>query len=369
VEKSEKKGKNGILIVLLKIFGKIGPKLAKGLKVLFGMKAVGAAASVGLYSFMFTWQMGVALTVFIAWHEYGHLFAMKKCGLKTNGMYLIPGFGAVAIAAEKFRSGKNEAYIALLGPVFGIGFVAIAIATFLFTGQHLYIAIASMMTFINLFNLFPVNPLDGGRVIKSLLYSFRESFGFYFTFVSLALAGFVSLHLGFMLLALVALIGASEVFNDYGLSEVLQDLSHTFYRLVLGTVIALFIIPSIITVAVTPNFWGIVSSSIFGIVAIILLFMDVFVAYRGEEKRHPEKTNRSYFFYPWYVLVEMVLGVKELFSLHSENLHRIDGHIPMTKKETWLYTLLYIALVVLHIAILYYISLLPGMSDAIGLLK
>ncbi len=113
---------------LLPIVAKFGDLLINLLKSSMGLKAVGVAGSVGLYTYLFTWQMAVILVAFIGIHEYGHLWAMKRCGIKTKGMFFIPGFGAVAVADEKFGSARNEVYIALMGPIFGIVFFCLPLA-------------------------------------------------------------------------------------------------------------------------------------------------------------------------------------------------------------------------------------------------
>ena len=123
------------------IFSKLFDALLPMLKSLVGIKAAGIVGSIGLYSYLFTWQMGVALVVFIGIHEYGHLWAMHRCGIKTKGMFFLPGFGAVAIAEERFGGARNEAYIAVMGPVFGLlFFVAPMIGVYYATQDPMWMA-------------------------------------------------------------------------------------------------------------------------------------------------------------------------------------------------------------------------------------
>ena len=124
-ERAERPLHIGLLVILIKLGPKLLPVFYKLWEVFFQLakgiisfKALGGILSVGLYTYLFTWQMGVSLVAFILLHEYGHLWAMKKCGIKTRGIYLIPGFGGVALAEEGFKSGRNEAFIAIMGPVF-----------------------------------------------------------------------------------------------------------------------------------------------------------------------------------------------------------------------------------------------------------
>src|SRR3989344_1622854 len=185
----------GLLVLLAKLGPKLFPVLVKMhdalwgvVKSLFGVKSIGLVGSVGLYTYLFTWPMAVALVVFIGIHEYGHLWAMKRCGIKTKGMFFLPGFGAVAVAEERFGSARNEAYIAIMGPIFGLVFFVFPIMyLFWYTGNPQWAAVAAIMAFINLINLLPINPLDGGRILKSLAYSEKLAASLWITvIVSLA---------------------------------------------------------------------------------------------------------------------------------------------------------------------------------------
>jgi membrane-associated protease RseP (regulator of RpoE activity) len=345
----KKTGNTGIVIVFVKIIAKLLPKLMKVAKGLFGLKAIGVAASVGLYSYLLTWQMGVALVVFLAWHEYGHLYAMKKCGIATKGMYLIPGFGAVALAAEGFKSGRNEAYIALLGPVFGLAMIIATLVLFFVTGNSLFAAMAGLMTFINFINLFPINPLDGGRVIKALAYSFKESYGFIFMMLSLILSAVLGYAWNWSLLTFVGIIGFYEVLCDYGLSAHLKLLSMTIGRIFLGWMFVTILIWN-------PTSWLGISIGVLSVLLIAVLFW-------SDSQNIKEKYKRNYLLYPALVVYEAYLGIKILFSLNAASLHRIDGHVQMNRKEVWLYGILYLVIVSGHIALMYGISLLPGMGE------
>lgn len=353
---SEKKtGFVGIVLVFAKIFGKVFPKLAKVAKSLFGLKALGVAASLGFYSYLLTWQMGVALVAFIFIHEYGHLYAMKKCGLKTRGIYLIPGFGGAALAGEGFKSGRNEAYIALDGPLFGLLFVACAFVAYMITAEPIFAAIAGLTAFVNFVNLFPINPLDGGRVVKSLVYSFHAAFGFIFMMISLVLAGILGVHFGWSLLSFVALIGLMEVVGDYGLSNALKNFLLTIWR-----IFFIWVFVAIVSVNPTETF-GIVLCLFFAVVIMALFVFDAIVASQAYEK--------DIVFYPYLVIRQAYEGVREFFRLNVGQLFRIDGHVPMTRGEVWKYGLLYLGMIVLHLGIIVGIALLPGMAEVGHLLS
>jgi Zn-dependent protease len=93
---------------------------------------------------------------------------MRIFGVPASLPYFIPGFGALITMKGRPASALQEAYIALAGPLMGtLG----ALACFTYgeaTQSNFWIAAAYTGFFLNLFNLFPVIPLDGGRVIGAV---------------------------------------------------------------------------------------------------------------------------------------------------------------------------------------------------------
>lgn len=80
---------------------KVGPKmvgvlakLAKGLKVgKVGLVGISLAS----YAYMFTWEFAAMIMLMLFVHESGHIWAMKRCGIKTKGIYFLPFVGGVAV--------------------------------------------------------------------------------------------------------------------------------------------------------------------------------------------------------------------------------------------------------------------------------
>jgi Zn-dependent protease len=140
-------------------------------------KLVLALASFAAYAFLFTWQFAAIIVGMLVIHECGHLACMKHYGMKTRGIYVIPLLGAAAVAEDYFPSRRAEATIALAGPLTG-GVLAAGTGLMYFaTGNGAFAAAAAWMALINLFNLLPVVPLDGGRVVKSITCSIGSLIG------------------------------------------------------------------------------------------------------------------------------------------------------------------------------------------------
>ncbi len=161
----------GILVLL----GKVGGKLAKGIGAMFKTVKPGfAIASGAVYGIFFSWKFALALMLMLFVHEYGHVYAMKRSGLRVRGIYFIPFLGAAAVTDDSWRSRAQQAYIALNGPLWGFFLTLGAFLLLLFVegeNQALLTGVAAWWAFINLFNLLPINPLDGGRLLSSLSYS------------------------------------------------------------------------------------------------------------------------------------------------------------------------------------------------------
>lgn len=151
----------------------IGLVALKLLKTLNVIKVALLASSVAVYSVMFTFEFALALIAVLVFHEYGHLRAMKKFGIPTKGMYLIPFVGGLAVG-DAPKTQWQDVYISMMGPVFGLAMTLVFYIAYLVTESHFAGLVASTSALINLFNLIPVYPLDGGRVVKALVFSGRN---------------------------------------------------------------------------------------------------------------------------------------------------------------------------------------------------
>jgi Zn-dependent protease len=155
----------------------IGALVKGGFVVVKAGKLLLALASFAAYAFLFTWQFAVIILGMLVIHEGGHLRCMKHYGMKTRGIYLIPLVGAAAVAEDNFPSRRAEATIALAGPLTGAVLAAGTGLLYFATRNGAFAAAAAWMALINLFNLLPVVPLDGGRVVKSITCSIGSRTG------------------------------------------------------------------------------------------------------------------------------------------------------------------------------------------------
>lgn len=201
----------GIGFILLKI----GPKLSK---VFFGLakslKLILFGGSAASYTVIFGWKAALMILISLFVHESGHLWAMKNRGMKTKGLYFIPFLGAAAVAEEEFPSRETENYVALMGPTVGLSLAVVTYSVFLMTNDLEFAAAAGWMALINLLNLLPIMPLDGGRVLKSISFSVSSRMGIISVIAGMIAGGFFALQNGFLLFVVLIPIGMIETLAD-----------------------------------------------------------------------------------------------------------------------------------------------------------
>ncbi|MDW8801513.1 site-2 protease family protein [Clostridium sp. A1-XYC3] len=182
-EKAKKK-KKGILAALgvgvaalakLKIIGKLGFIFLK-LKGLIVFLKLGKLLStfgsmmlmIWVYAKIYGMAFAAGFVLLIFMHEMGHYFAAKKINLKVSAPIFIPFVGAFISMKEEPKDAKTEAWVAIGGPLLGSISAVGALAVYYYTKQELFLALAYTGFILNLFNLIPVHPLDGGRIVTAI---------------------------------------------------------------------------------------------------------------------------------------------------------------------------------------------------------
>lgn len=145
--------------------------LTKGKGLLTLLKAskftypiISMLASIWAYALLFPFGFAVGLVVMILVHELGHVIAAKHRGLPVSAPLFIPFVGALITMKKHPRDAVTEAYVAMGGPVLGTIGALIAFVLGLIWQNNLFIIVANVGFFINLLNLLPIHPLDGGRI-------------------------------------------------------------------------------------------------------------------------------------------------------------------------------------------------------------
>jgi Zn-dependent protease len=124
--------------------------------------------SIAAYAWIWGWRFAVGFVLLILLHELGHVLELRRQGVPASAPLFIPFLGAVVGMKQMPHNVWKEAQVALAGPVLGSLAAAAVWAAGEALDSQLLIALAFTGFFINLFNLIPVSPLDGGRAAAAL---------------------------------------------------------------------------------------------------------------------------------------------------------------------------------------------------------
>jgi Zn-dependent protease len=162
----------GALAAVGAVLAKFGAKLKLLLVALPKLKLFTTSASmlvsIVAYQLIFGWAFAVGFVLLLLLHELGHVIQLRREGIEASAPMFIPFLGAVVAAKSLGRDAAAEARVGLAGPVLGSAATLIPLAIWLATGEDFWRALAYIGFFLNLFNLLPVLPLDGGRAMAAL---------------------------------------------------------------------------------------------------------------------------------------------------------------------------------------------------------
>jgi Zn-dependent protease len=124
--------------------------------------------SIAAYAWLWGWKFAVGFVLLILVHELGHFAEAKRQGLDVGAPMFIPFLGAAILLKEHPLNAWREAQIAIAGPILGsLGSAAVWLVGEQYDSD-LFRALGFTGFFLNLFNLLPVVPLDGGRIVSAI---------------------------------------------------------------------------------------------------------------------------------------------------------------------------------------------------------
>jgi len=124
--------------------------------------------SVAAYSLIWGWKFALGFVVLLFVHEMGHVIQLRREGVEASAPVFIPFLGAAVWAKSLGGNALAEARVGLAGPILGSLGAAACIPIANATGNDFWRALAFTGFFLNLFNLLPVVPLDGGRAMAAM---------------------------------------------------------------------------------------------------------------------------------------------------------------------------------------------------------
>ena len=197
--------------------------------------------SVVAYAFVYGWWYAVGFVALILVHEMGHYIAARKRRLNVGLPTFIPFVGAWIELKDQPMDAETEAFVGIAGPMLGSAAAFACYMVGLETGSRLLLALAYAGFVLNLFNLIPLRPLDGGRIVSVI--SPR------IWFVGIPLLVGLFFWIPSPLLILIALIAIPQVWSAFKDRSVLASdyyraapsvrIQYTFQYLILAVMLAI----------------------------------------------------------------------------------------------------------------------------------
>lgn len=116
------------------------------------------------FAWLITPFFATVILVLLGIHESGHLIAMARNGMSVRGLYFIPLLGAV-ITTDKIRDRWVGVKVSLAGPLIGAVSAVLALGIHALWPAPEAAAAAFMAAGLNLFNMLPMFPIDGGQAL------------------------------------------------------------------------------------------------------------------------------------------------------------------------------------------------------------
>ncbi len=184
----------------------------------FLLPFVSALASLAAYALLFGWQFGAGILVLLLVHEMGHYVVLRAKGIPASLPVFIPLLGAYVAMRRMPPSVRDEAEIAVAGPFVGALAGAVCFSLYQVTHVSLFLPLAWFSFFLNLLNLIPVSPLDGGRIVAAISRWIWP--------LGLAVVIIAFFYTGSILLLILAWLGLLQTIQRFRLSPAMGSYYH-----------------------------------------------------------------------------------------------------------------------------------------------
>lgn len=183
-------------------------------RVQLGLFVLSALAFALAFAWWLDLRFALLLLAVIAFHEGGHWWAMRRLGYGNVQVLMLPMLGGVTIGHEQHPRARDRAWVSLMGPLPGIALGLALFASGIDVGDGWLYLLALLLVLVNLFNLLPVLPLDGGHLLHSLLPERAATVRMAFDAAAVLALFALAWWLDAWWLALFALVPASNLRNS-----------------------------------------------------------------------------------------------------------------------------------------------------------
>lgn len=167
-------------------------------------------------------EIGILVGVLL-FHELGHLAAMKLLGYRDVRMFFIPFLGAAVTGKSRSDFAIRSCFVSLMGPLPGVFVGLVFLFLYKLTNEYYLLKTAQIMLFLNVFNMLPIMPLDGGRYVDVM---FIRNRGFRFALALFGVACFAALAISGtdIILGIVALLSLFAAFANLKINGVARHM-------------------------------------------------------------------------------------------------------------------------------------------------
>ena len=157
-----------------------------------GVAVATGVVTLATFALAFGWIVAPLLVAALLFHEYGHLLAFRLIGQPWGRLIFLPFLGAIAVPRIGFSTQAQSVFAAIMGPALSVIIPLLVAAYVWFAGENanvLMVFMGVVVAALNLFNLLPVEPLDGGVVLRSVM---ARLFGRYARFGMIAVGALIA---------------------------------------------------------------------------------------------------------------------------------------------------------------------------------
>jgi Zn-dependent protease len=161
-----------------------------------------------------SWMGALIIMVSIGFHEECHIFAMNRLGIANRGFYFLPMLGGASLATEPYKSRYDQFIVAIGGPIGGTLLAMVVMVGYFFTHSPVLAAITCFMAVVNLFNLLPFGPLDGGQIVRCIALSINRMLGRIFLITSFIVGVILLARWNIAVMMFFIFLGGADLYNE-----------------------------------------------------------------------------------------------------------------------------------------------------------
>lgn len=181
---------------------------------------------IGVFMIFFKWNFTYILVLagIIFIHELGHYLAMRIYNYKDLGIFFVPMMGAFATGTKDQISQKQQVIILLAGPLPGV-IIGLILGYFGLKYQNPFLLkTANIFVILNLFNLLPIIPFDGGRILKTMFFENNEIINKIFILISTVLLTYYAISSSSYILLILPVFLVMQLISQSQLKKIRKSI-------------------------------------------------------------------------------------------------------------------------------------------------